>query len=93
MATRGRFSQKMIDYLLEDRTSGRIIALVELDDRTHNAARDAKRDAITRAAGYLTIRLPATRRPSAISVREAVHRVLSNSRQQHATIRRRTRPA
>ena len=80
LATRGRFSQKMIDYVLED--------------RTHNAVGDAKRNAITRAAGYLTIRLPATRRPSAISVREAVHRALSNSRQQHATTTtRRARPA
>ena len=38
MATRGRFSQKMIDYVLENRKSGRVIALVELDDRTRHAS-------------------------------------------------------
>ena len=91
VATRGRFSQKMVDYVLEDRTSGRVIALVELDDRTHNAAGDAKRNAITRAAGYLIIELPATRRPSALSVLEAVHRAPAPPLERRAAIERRTR--
>ncbi|MDQ2764858.1 MAG: DUF2726 domain-containing protein [Pseudomonadota bacterium] len=81
LATRNRFSQKMIDYVLEDRASGRIIALVELDDRSHDADRDARRDEITRAAGYLTIRIPASRRPDAISVRQTILQALSTHTQ------------
>jgi hypothetical protein len=61
MRTRNRFSQKIVDFVIEDRASGAILALVELDDRSHDAARDRKRDAMTATAGYRTIRLSAGR--------------------------------
>lgn len=61
MRTRNRFSQKNVDFVTEDRASGAILALVELDDRSHAALRDRKRDAMTASAGYRTIRLPAGR--------------------------------
>ena len=80
MSTRGRFSQKMVDYVLEDRHTGRILALVELDDRSHNAAKDAARDAMTRTADTLTIRLPATERPTSLGVRERILTALSVAR-------------
>ena len=80
MSARGRFSQKMVDYVLEDRHSGRILALVELDDRSHDALGDAARDAMTRTAGYLTIRLPATGRPTPLSVRARILTALSVAR-------------
>ena len=54
---RGRFSQKIIDFVAEDRSSGKIVVLIELDDRTHKIERDAMRDRITKAAGYQTSRL------------------------------------
>jgi hypothetical protein len=54
---RNRFDRKIIDFVLEERSSGDVLALVELDDGTHNAAKDRARDAMTRAAGYRTIRL------------------------------------
>lgn len=54
---RGRFSQKIIDFVAEDRATGKIVVLIELDDRTHQIKRDAVRDRITRTAGYHTIRL------------------------------------
>ncbi|MBB3588935.1 DUF2726 domain-containing protein [Sphingomonas sp. BK481] len=57
--TRYKFSLKIVDFVIEDRTSGAILALVELDDRSHDAARDRQRDAMTASAGYRTIRLPA----------------------------------
>ncbi len=59
------------DFLLEDRASGAIIAIVELDDRTHNARQDAERDRMTARAGYTTIRLPAGHQ-TALSVRETL---------------------
>lgn len=78
MSVRGRFSQKMIDFVLEDRATGRIIALVEHGKRQTSSEERAKRDAITRAAGYLSIRLPDTRRPSAAGVRDVVLAALSD---------------
>ena len=74
---RNRFSQKIVDYVLEDPESGQIVALVELDDRTHNAMRDRDRDALTAAAGYLTIRLPARERPTRQNVKARVIEALA----------------
>jgi very-short-patch-repair endonuclease len=48
------------------------VALVELDDWSHDESRDALRDAMTDAAGYRTIRIPGNPRPTAESVRAAV---------------------
>lgn len=78
-SVRNRFLQKRADYVLEDRRTGRIIALVELDDRTHDARRDAARDRMTAAAGYLTIRLPAGERPSMAGVAERIRAALPPS--------------
>jgi hypothetical protein len=61
-ALRNRFDRKIVDFVLEDRATGEVFALVELDDRTHDAAKDRRRDALTRAAGYRTFRLPAGRK-------------------------------
>lgn len=56
---RNGFSQKIVDFVIESRVTGTVLALVELDDRSHDAAKDAQRDAMTAAAGYRTVRLPA----------------------------------
>lgn len=61
LRTRNMFSQKIVDFVIEDRASGAILALVELDDRSHDAVRDHQRDAMTASAGYRTIRLAAGR--------------------------------
>ena len=69
---RNRFSQKIVDYVIEDPESGEVVALVELDDRSHRAERDRARDTMTAAAGYFTIRLPAGERPTLQNVRSRV---------------------
>lgn len=71
---RNRFSSKRVDYVVEDRTTGRIVMLIELDDRYHNAKADAQRDRMTAAAGYSTLRLPGDEKPTA----ESVHRHIGN---------------
>lgn len=71
------YAQKIIDYVLQDRRSGEVIALVELDDATHMRRRDHARDALTDAAGYRTIRLPASHRPTLQSVHEAIFHALA----------------
>lgn len=58
-SVRNRFDRKIIDFVVEEKQTGEIVAIVELDDKTHNATKDAARDAITAAAGYKTIRIPA----------------------------------
>ena len=66
------YSQKIVDYVLQDRRSGEIVALVELDDFTHRHRRDHARDVLTDAAGYRTIRLEGARRPTLASVRKSI---------------------
>lgn len=71
-AARGRFSQKIVDFVLQDRVSGEVVAIVELDDDTHNLAKDLLRDELTAAGGYHTIRFPAHLRPDFLQVRRIV---------------------
>lgn len=68
-SVRNRFDRKVVDFVVEEKSSGDVVALIELDDRTHSDAKDRARDEITRAAGYRTLRLPADKRPDASGVR------------------------
>lgn len=76
-SVRNRFSSQRVDYVLEDRASGRVIALIELDDRTHDIWADAQRDTMTGRAGYTTIRLPAIWHTQT-SIREHLHETLGD---------------
>lgn len=71
MSARGRFSRKMIDFVLVD-GSMRVMLLVELDDPTHDAAKDADRDSITAAAGYRTLRVTDGRRTSVVELERLI---------------------
>lgn len=71
-ADRNAFSQKIVDFVIFDQTTGKIVALVELDDRTHDAQKDRTRDAMTAHAGYQTIRIPASARPTVPAALAAV---------------------
>ena len=53
---RNRFDRKIVDFVIVDMNMD-VVALVELDDRTHSSERDAARDAMTAAAGYVTVRM------------------------------------
>jgi hypothetical protein len=79
-AVRNRFDRKRIDFVLEERSTGDVLALVELDDRTHNQAKDRSRDEITAAAGYLTIRLRAGSRLDRATVHDAINAALAQDR-------------
>lgn len=70
--THRRYGQKVIDFVFQDRASGEVRLLVELDDRTHNASKDRDRDRIMAAGGYPTVRLSARMRPTRASVVAAV---------------------
>ncbi len=52
---RNKFNQKIIDFVIMNHLF-EVVALVELDDSTHNKEQDEKRDLITSSAGYKTYR-------------------------------------
>lgn len=62
-SVRAKFDRKIADYVICDRNLT-VLALVELDDRTHVASADRQRDALTRAAGYQTLRFQSKQKPS-----------------------------
>lgn len=66
--TFNKFSSKRVDFVVEDPASGQIIVLIELDDRSHSRRNDQDRDALTRRAGYTTVRLPAGERHTLTTV-------------------------
>lgn len=63
-AIRARFDRKIADFVVCDRSTLEIVAIVELDDRTHSSAADRKRDELTKAAGYQTIRFQSKQKPT-----------------------------
>ena len=68
LAIRGRFSQKVVDYVLLD-DALEVVALVELDDKTHRVEKDAVRDAMTASAGYVTLRYQSRQKPEPHAIR------------------------
>ena len=66
---RGMFSQKIVDYVAQSRATGEIVAIIELDDKTHNAEKDAKRDAMVSSAGYRTVRWHSAKKPTVAAIR------------------------
>jgi hypothetical protein len=67
--TRGTFSQKIADYVICNKEMY-VLAVVELDDRTHRNDKDAKRDAMLVQAGYKVIRWDSKNKPTAEQIRE-----------------------
>ncbi len=49
-----------------------VIAIIELDDRSHDAKRDAKRDQILKSCGYRVLRFQSGKRPDPERIHEAV---------------------
>lgn len=72
MAIRGRFAQSMVDFVAQRKDNGKIVAIVELDDKTHSAEKDQRRDALTQEAGYRTIRWDSRKKPSTEEIRTAL---------------------
>jgi hypothetical protein len=63
-AVRAKFDRKIADFVVCERRTLKIVAVVELDDRMHDAKADRQRNAITKAAGYQTIRYQSRQKPS-----------------------------
>lgn len=76
LSIRARYAQKVVDFVIADQNF-RPLLLIELDDSTHDADRDAWRDAITTAAGYTTLRYESRAKPSPEQLRRDIRSVLS----------------
>ena len=65
----GRYSQKIVDFVVVDLQTAEVAAVVELDDRSHNADNDAARDALMACGGYDVVRISVNDRFDARSLR------------------------
>jgi very-short-patch-repair endonuclease len=77
-ATRSTFDRKIVDYVLLDDNLD-VVLLVELDDRTHDSAKDASRDAMTSQAGYRTLRVESRAKPSVPELRALTLRAIESA--------------
>lgn len=69
---RGMFSQKIVDFVAQRRSDGAVVAIIELDDRTHDADKDAKRDDMLKSAGYRIVRWNSKNKPDSSTIRAAL---------------------
>jgi hypothetical protein len=61
---RGRYKQKYADFVIVEPESLKVVAIIELDDRTHSPERDKERDALLETAGYRVLRFQSKQKPS-----------------------------
>lgn len=76
---RGMFSQKIVDFVAQRRDDATILAIIELDDRTHSPDKDAKRDVMLQSAGYRIIRFHSKTKPAVEAIRAALYTTKSPS--------------
>lgn len=66
-----RIAQQRVDYVVCNKRC-EIIAVVELDDRTHSRAKDQLRDDRLKQAGIRTVRFQARQKPQADTLRVSI---------------------
>jgi very-short-patch-repair endonuclease len=66
-----RIAQQRVDYVVCTR-SCEVVAVVELDDRTHSRAKDQLRDARLEQAGIRTVRFQARQKPKVEAIRAMI---------------------
>lgn len=65
-----RISNTRVDWVVVRNME--VIAIVELDDRSHDARKDAQRDKVLRSCGYRVVRFASNRRPDRRQIQEAI---------------------
>lgn len=73
-AIRNTFDRKIIDYVVYNKNK-EIVAIIELDDRTHNPEKDKKRDSMLWQAGYRTIRFQSKNKPTIEEIRKLFFKI------------------
>lgn len=76
---RRRFSQKIIDFVVYEKPSLKVLAVVELDDITHDPEKDRLRDAMMAQAGFRTVRWESRAKPSVMQIADTFSRLLKVS--------------
>lgn len=77
---RNAVAQKYCDYAVVDPTTLIPVAIVELDDVTHDPVKDARRDAMLEGAGYVVLRWESQQKPTAAMIAKAVRRAARAAR-------------
>lgn len=77
---RSHFDRKIADFIICEPRTLKVLAIVELDDRTHDPRRDRERDAITQAAGIRTLRYSSREKPSVAEIAQGFKRAYAASR-------------
>ena len=75
MRLRAKFAQKYVDYLICEPKSLRVVAIVELDDRTHDLEKDAARDEMLEGAGYTVVRWHSKHKPDRAEISRTIERL------------------
>ena len=70
-----RISQKRVDYAIYT-DEMKLVCIVELDDNSYDARKDAARDKIFNTAGIQTVRWHSRKRPSEIEIKVTLQKVL-----------------
>jgi hypothetical protein len=70
-ADRLRIAQQRVDYVVCTKRC-EVVAVVELDDRTHTQSKDALRDARLEQAGIRTVRFQARNKPKVDAIRATI---------------------
>jgi hypothetical protein len=65
-----RISNTRVDWVLARDTE--VLAIIELDDRSHDARKDAQRDQVLKSCGYRVVRFTSNRRPDPQQLQDAV---------------------
>lgn len=66
-----RIAQQRVDYVICTR-SCEVVAVIELDDRTHSTAKDQLRDSRLEQAGIRTVRFQARNKPKVDAIRAKI---------------------
>lgn len=66
-----RIAQQRMDYVVCDANCG-VVAVVELDDKTHSRAKDQTRDGRLEHAGIRTVRFESRNKPNVDAIRAAL---------------------
>ena len=74
-----RIAQKAVDYVICHKDFS-VLCVVELDDASHHASRDASRDALLATAGIATVRFEVKALPSAAEIRKAIEGLTTTTR-------------
>jgi hypothetical protein len=70
-ADRLRVAQQRVDYVICDKMC-KVVVVIELDDRTHQQAKDQRRDERLTQAAIRTVRFQSKAKPDGKTIRDAV---------------------